>query len=391
MNKNFINFIFTLIYQHKSKHIAVFIISFSVLFLLISTMFVSSSLKNQLMSFTHSQPDFVVQQIKAGKRADIPTSWINEIKQIKGISLAQGRVYGQYYHLASDYSFVIVGIDVFDDFATNELKTIFDDIDISEFINGNYMIIGSGVKEFFDANHYQKYYNFLTPDLEIKKVDILKTLDAKSSVVANDMIIMDITLARQILGIENDYVTDILLNVPNDTEWQNIKVELIDLHHNIKIITKEDLEKSYTHLYNYTSGFFLILFMILLLTFCLILYQRYSMINSNDKKEIAILRSVGWSIKDVVILKVSESTVIGIFAFLFAFIASYIYVFFANAPILREFFLGSHNIKHTVSFVPFIDFGLIVSLFLFFISFFVASILIPSWKIAVSDIDGSLR
>lgn len=391
MNKNFINFILLLIYQHKSKHIAIFIISSFISFLLISTIFISSSIKHQLLSFSDAQSDFVLWQIKSGKKELIPHSWIDDYRDIKGVSLIQGRVYGKYYHLASDYSFIIIGIDIFDDFATKQIENTFKNIDISEFISKDYMLIGSGVNDFFQTNHYKQYYNFLTPELDIKRVDIFDVLPQNSGIISNDVVIMDINLARQILGIPNDMYTDLTLNVPNDTSWQNIKVDLIDKHHNIKIVTKDDLQKEYLNLYNYKSGFFLMLFIILLLTFCLILYQRYSMINSSDKIEIAILRSTGWSIKDVVLLKVSESGIIGLFSFLVALILAYVFVFFIQAPFLKEFFLGSHNITHSVEFVPFIEVSSVISIFLFFISFFIASVLVPSWKIAASDIDKALR
>ena len=42
-------------------------------------------------------------------------------------------------------------------------------------------------------------------------------------------------------------------------------------------------------------------------TFILVLYQRYSMISSNDKREIGILKAVGWSIKDIIKLKIIEN------------------------------------------------------------------------------------
>ncbi|WP_200415426.1 FtsX-like permease family protein [Arcobacter sp. FWKO B] len=391
MSKSFFNFLFILIYQHRSKHIAIFIISFMIVFLLSSVMFISSSIKHQLFVFSNAQPDFVVQKLQSGQRTDIPNQWINDFQDIRGISHIQSRVYGRYYHLGSEYYFTIVGVDVFDEFTTNEIQNIFDGIDIEKFISGDYMLIGAGVKEFFDKNYYSEYYNFLTPQLEIKKVDIFDILPEKSGLISNDMIIMDINLARDILGVEYDNSTDIILNIPNDTEWQNIKMKLLDKHHNIQIITKEDLQKSYINLYNYKSGFFLILFIILLLTFCLVLYQRYSMINSSDKKEIAILRFCGWSIKSVVMLKVFESSVVGILSFLSALSIAYCYVFIFGAPILRDIFLGSQNISNNISFVPFVEFSLILSIFLFFITFFIASVLIPSWKIATKDIDGSLR
>lgn len=391
INKTFLSFLFLLVYQHRIKHIAIFIISTILIITLVSVMFISTSIKHQLLGFVDSQSDFVVQKVRAGNRDDIPNEWIDDFRKIRGISHIQPRIYGEYYHLASDYKFTIIGIDLFEEYTSSQIKKVFDDIDIEKFMSDDYMIIGSGVKNFFDKNYYKEYYNFLTPELDIQRVMIFDTMPKNSDIISNDLILMDIDLAKKILGIDKDKSTDIVLNVPNDTEWINLKVELIDKHHNIKIITKEDLQKSYMNLYNYKSGFFLIVFMILLLTFCLILYQRYSMINSSDKKEIAIFRATGWSIKAIIVLKVFESAIVGIFSFLIGVIIAYIFVFVLDAPLLADIFLGSHNIGHNVSFAPYIEFSMLFSLFMFFMIFFIASVLIPAWKIATSDIDGSLR
>jgi ABC-type antimicrobial peptide transport system permease subunit len=123
----------------------------------------------------------------------------------------------------------------------------------------------------------------------------------------------------------------------------------------------------------------------------LILYQRYSMINSSDKKEIAILRSVGWSIKDVLKLKVSETLIVGLFAFVLGILSAYVYVFILNAPLLRNIFLGFNNLENSATFTPVFDFGLLSSLFLFFIVPFAASVLIPVWKIAITDPNEAMK
>lgn len=391
INKTFFNFLFLLVYQHRTKHIAIFFIATLLITLLVSVMFISTSLKHQLLSFVDTQSDFVVQKIRAGDRDDIPNSWIDDFRDIRGISHIAPRVYGEYAHPGSDKRFTIVGVDLFDKYTSSKIEKVFDSIDMGKFISEDFMIIGSGVNKFLTQNYYNEYYNFITPQLQTIQVKIFDTMPKNSDIISNDLILMEIDLARKILGIEKEKSTDIILDVPNDTEWINLKTELLKKHHDLKIITKEDLEKSYTNLYNYTSGFFLILFIIVLFSFCLILYQRYSMINSSDKKEIAILRATGWSIKAIILLKVFESSTVAIFSFLLGVIMAYLFVFIFDAPLLADIFLGSHNLQHSISFAPYIEFSMLLSLFLFFMIFFIASVLIPAWKIATRDIEESLR
>ena len=109
---------------------------------------------------------------------------------------------------------------------------------------------------------------------------------------------------------------------------------------------KENLKKEYENMFNYKGGIFLVLFIVVIFTFVLILYQRYSMISSNDKKEIGILKAVGWSIKDIIKLKIFENFIIGFMAFIIGIIISYIFVFILNAPILKNIFIGFSNIQN---------------------------------------------
>jgi ABC-type lipoprotein release transport system permease subunit len=225
----------------------------------------------------------------------------------------------------------------------------------------------------------------------MKKITIYDSFDHDTNLISNDIIITSIELAREILGYDEESATDIALNVPNDAERDNVKFKLLSSNFDTKVISKDEIATGYENFYNYKSGIFLLLFVIVFLTFMLILYQRYSMINSSDKKEIAILRSVGWSIKDVLKLKVSETLIVGLFAFVLGVLLAFVYVFLFNAPLLVKIFLGFNNLEQSVSFTPAFDFGLISSLFLFFIVPFVASVLIPVWKIAIIDPNEAMK
>ena len=63
------------------------------------------------------------------------------------------------------------------------------------------------------------------------------------------------------------------------------------------------------------------------------------MISSSDKKEIGILKAVGWSIKDIIKLKIIENFIVGFMAFIIGVIIAYIFVFILNAPILKNILL----------------------------------------------------
>ena len=387
----FLNFLFLLIYKHKSKHIAISLISILIVFLISSVLFISSSIQKEVFQTLDAQSDFVVQKINSGKIVNTPNSWIDDFRDINGIENIQQRVYGQYFFEPSNKYFTIVGVDLFEESTNKNISELLKILNISQFLDKDSMIIGNGVEKVFKEFHYFDDYSFRLHNREEKKVSIFKSLPVDANIIANDIIIMDISLAKEILNIHEDESSDIVLNVPNELEQSNIKIELILKHLDIRVIQKDDIRKAYENLYNYKGGIFLILFIIVMITFVLILFQRYTMISSSDKKEIGILRAVGWSIKDVIKLKISETFIIAFISFLIGVIIAYIYVYFLNAPILSNIFLGFGNLENPVSYSANIDFSTITTLFLFFIIPFISAVLIPTWKIAVIEPSESMK
>ncbi len=63
------------------------------------------------------------------------------------------------------------------------------------------MLVGEGVKAYLEAHFYNDAYNFLTPKGEFEKVNIFKTLPSQANLIANDMMVMPIDLARKILRL----------------------------------------------------------------------------------------------------------------------------------------------------------------------------------------------
>lgn len=390
-NSVFFNFLFLLLSKHKSKHIAIFIISILIVFLISSVLFISNSLKKEIFSTLDNQSDFIIQKTNNGKIFDTPISWVEDFSSINGVKNVQQRVYGLYYFMPENIYFTIVGVDLFEENINKNIKELLSVLNISDFLQNDSMIIGNGIKKIFDKYHYFDSYDFKLLPKQSLHVKIFKDLPQEANLVANDLIIMDINLAKKILNINEENSTDIVLNVPNDLEKQNIKEQLILKHSNIRILQKESLKKEYENMFNYKGGIFLVLFIVVIFTFILILYQRYSMISSSDKKEIGILKAVGWSIKDIIKLKIIENFIVGFMAFIIGVIIAYIFVFILNAPILKNIFIGFSNVQNDFILNANIEFTTIVTLFLFFIIPFLSAVLIPVWKIAVIDANESMK
>lgn len=326
-NSVFFNFIFLLLVKHKSKHFAIFLISIFIVFLTSSILFIKNSLQKEISQALENQSDFIIQKTIANKIKDIDTSLIDKFYEINGVSKVTQRVYGQYYFMPENVYFTIIGIDFFEETTNQDLKELLNFLNISKFLEKDSMIIGNGVKKVLDKYAYFDSYDFKLENENSKNIKIFKDLPKEANLIANDLIIMDINIAKKILDIKPDFATDIVLDVPNPLERQNVKEQILLKESNIRILQKDELKKEYENMFNYKGGIFLILFIVVIFTFILVLYQRYSMISSNDKREIGILKAVGWSIKDIIKLKIIENFIVAFMAFIIGVIFAYIFVF----------------------------------------------------------------
>ena len=386
-----IDLLFLLISSHKKRNVGIFTIATLLVALLASVLFISSSIQQALLQTLDTQADFTIQKYEAGKLCNTPNAWIDEYLAFDGVTNVQGRVYGIHYYEPKETYFTIVGIDMYEKQIVQNLQKLMDGLDIAKFLSRKSMIIGEGVKKFFDDYAYYEYYIFRPPDRSKEKVYIYDTIPQESALMSNDIILMEISQARKILGMKKDQFTDIVLTVKNKEEIQKVEEKLILSHFNTRIIKKSDIEKFYTKLFNYKGGFFLSLFIITLFTFGIILYQRYSILIKMETKEIALLRLMGWRVKEIITLKIAENFLLVASSYMLGILFAYIFVFILDAPLLSNIFLGFHNLENAVSFLFYPSFETLGLLFIIFVIPFILATLIPLYKLSISDISELIR
>lgn len=387
-----LNFLLILLSSNKKQYFVVFFISLFLIFLLASVLFISNSIQNAVNNSLEAQADFTITRYKAATPLETPLKWADEFLEIQGVSSVIPRVYGTHYYESKEQHFMIVGIDVFDKQVSKSIEKLVEKIDINKFLERKNMIIGAGVRDFLNSYAYYDYYIFRPPDKSKEKVYIYQDFVDESAIVTNDMILMQKELAKKILGLKENEVTDILVNVANKEELNTVYVKLIISHFDMQIIKKEDILKYYKNLLNYKAGVFLVLYIIALILFLLIIYQRYSILKNSDIKEIAILRSLGWQISEIINFKLLESAIVIITAYLLGVIFAFIYVFYFGAPLLKQIFLSYANLSNSaIKFAPHIDYTTLSLLFLCFVIPFLLAILIPLWRLSTVEPSEVLR
>ncbi|MDD2384381.1 MAG: FtsX-like permease family protein [Sulfurospirillaceae bacterium] len=377
--------------RRGGKHFFIGFIFTFLIFLLSSTLFISDAIKLELGSALHALPEITLQRFVAGKQSDVPIQRVDALLDIEGVKSAIPRVWGYYYFKPAGVNFSVIGMDAFSRQYTQTLQTIVDGIDMKALEKENGMIVGEGVKKILGANYYQDFFNFVTSDGQWKKVFIAGTFNASISLEANDMILLPKKIAYEIFGMDTTRATDIVVSVSNPKEISMVVNKINLLYPDMRTITKDDIRVSYQNIFDYKSGFFLSLFMVCAFTFFIIVYDKLSGLSSEEKKEIGILKAVGWSMDDIIKEKFYESFILSLGAFMLGICFSLFFVYGLQAPLLRDIFMGYSNLKPSFN-LPFsVDGGMLCLLFLLSVPIYIGATLIPTWRASILDADEVMR
>jgi len=355
------------------------------IFIVASVVFMTKSIESQVDAVLDNMADFTIEKMRGGKVVDMPSEWIDEFLALDGVAKAQGRIYGRYYYEQKEQYFMVYGIDFFDPQISKTFQKMFDSIDVDRFLKRDNMIIGQGVKKFLDKREYLKYYIFRPPNRSKKRLYIYDVLKPSKGFVGDDVVLMSMQNARDILGVKDGYVSDVVLEIPNKKEWQTIYNKIITSHFDLRVITKDDMVKYYRDIFNFRGGFFISLYIFVILTFLLIVYQRYSIITTSDAKEIKILRAMGWSAEEIIRLKLFENFIVVFFAYIFGVMFAMLYVFMFDAPFFREILFLKGYLDIGKIFYPSVNISSFVLIFTAFVVPFLLSILIPIWRLVSDD------
>jgi len=363
----------------------------SLIFLLSSILFISNSIKTELGFTLKSLPEITVQKLQAGRHTNIEINRIDKLLEFHGVESAIPRTWGYYYFEKAGVNFSVVGIDSFDKQYKKSFESFVDDVDFDELSKNSSMIVGVDVKKVLNENYYKDYFNFVKPDGELQKVSIASTFKSSTSLESNDIILMPKDMVLDIFGMNENESTDIVLSVANPEEIPTIIKKIRNLYPDTRVITQNDLRVSYQNIFDYKSGMFLALFVISAFTFFMIVYDKASGLSSEEKKEIGILKAIGWKIDDILKEKFYEAFIISFLAFLSAIILALFFVYTLEAPLIKDIFIGYSRLKPAFD-LPFVfDFQTVFLLFFLTIPLYLAAIIIPSWRVASMDADEVMR
>jgi len=387
-NLYLLEFAINALLRQKSKNFFIVIVFTFLTFLLTSVFYITNSIKYELDTTVDTLPQLIVQNMKAGRHYDIDIDTVDEILTIEGVEDAIPRVWGYYYFKKADVYFTLIGVEEFENQYTKTLSNVVKEID---FENSSYMLMGKGVKKVMHENYYKDYFNFIKPNGTLKKIFLGKSFDTQTELESNDIIVMTNSDIREIFDIEENLATDIVVKVSNPNEIDTIARKIQLLYPTARVVTNKDIKISYQNIFNYKSGIFLTLFIISLFTFFIIIYDKANGLSSEEKKEIGILKALGWQIDDILKEKFYEASIISLFSYTVGVTMALFFVYILQAPLLRDIFIGYSALKPSFVLPFIIDIQTLFLIFFLTIPIYISATIIPSWRVATLEADEVIR
>ena len=373
--------------REKYKNIFVFIVMSLLVALLASTFFLSNAMKAEYNALVDTYPDIILQNQKAGVDTTVDSAIADRVLLLDGVKSSEARLYGSYDFSRAKKKFTIVGVDMFAPSLFGFVKPLMSKYSLDD---GD-MLVSRDAQKLLAKNYYKKYFNFVKSDGSLKKMQIKGVFGEGKKLPYKNILLMLKSDLREIFNYRENEARDIAIDVANAELVPSIAVKISQLYPTMKVILKEDLRVKYENLYNLRSGFFLTIFVISLFTFFIIIYDKLSGLNSEKRREIGVLKAIGWRVGDVLNAKLYEGAILSLSAYLTGVVVAFVYVYLLDAPLLKNIFLNNYNLLQDYTIHFSVDYETLALLFFLSVPIYISATVIPSWKIATLDADEVMR
>lgn len=399
-----IDFTISSLLRRKVKNFGLLALYTLIVFILASTMFFTYSIKKEASLILRGTPEIIVQKIVAGWHGLFPVSYIETIKKIRGVAAVESRLWGYYYDglVSANYTLLVPpGNGSPEDHSQTSAKTTVvgsESADNSKSLfelNGavlepGTLIIGNGIARLRDIGK-DDYMPFRAFDGSILNFRIAGTLSSQSELVSSDLMLITGEDFRKLFGIDNSYVTDVTVAVSNPSEVEMVASKIRKQMPEARPISRVEILRTYDSIFNWRGGMMIVIFSAAVLAFVIFAWDKASGLSAGERREIGILKAVGWETSDVIQMKFWEGAVVSLTAFFTGVILAYVHVFFTGSIVFEPALKGWSSLYPNFELTPFVNLEQLTTLFFLTVVPYTVATIVPIWRAATIDPDSAMR
>ena len=361
--------------RHRAKNIGLLLVHALLVFSLASVMLLAGALREEARASLATAPDVVAQRLQMGRHALSHGADVERLRGLRGVQSTEGRLWGYWYDTSTA--------------ATYTLQVAPESAAALRVVDGQ-AVIGEGVARLRRVGPGQHLY-LVAPAGEFLNLQVQQVLPADTAAVSTDVVLLSEGDFRRFFRLAPDEFTDIALRVRNPKEVAKVaeKVGLALREH--RVITRSDLRRTYEALFNWREGLLLALLAASVLAFGILAFDKASGLSAQERREIGVLKALGWDTADIIHMKLWEAAVIAGGAFALGVLGAYAHVFLAGAPLLTPVLRGWSVLFPQAPLSPTFDGLQWATLALMSVMPLLVAIVVPIWRTASADPDGVMR
>ncbi len=360
--------------------------------LLAAVLFLSDALRTEAERASLATPDLVVQELVGGRPGLVSAADADRIRGLPSAGKITPRVWGYVFLPAIQGNATVVGVA--------EDAPPLGEIPQGALASGralgppsaspHEMLMGAGLAhelglEVGDA--------LALPAPQVRPLTLVGTFSSSLDLFTADVVLCREADARALLGIPDGQATDLAVQVLNPAEahvlGRTIAARLAAS--SPRIVERSLLGRVYALSYGRRSGLILAAAVPALFALLVLAWDRASGLAADERREIAILKAVGWSTGDVLWSKMYEALLVASVGTAVGLALAYAWVFLLGAPGLRAALVGWSTVYPTHPLTPAVDVTQLVAVSLAVVGPFVGLSIVPAWRAATIDPAHAMR
>jgi len=347
-----------------------------------SVLFLTQSIRREAAQLFIGAPELTVQRMVGGRHVPIEISAGETIAGFPSVIGVEPRFWGYTYEAVTESTITIMGVGpgmAAIDLVEGRLPT-----------HPTECAVGAGVAAMWGSSVGGE---IILIDAATTGVlyEVVGTFTSESDILTNDLVVMTADEAAIFLGLPEGSATDLAVKVANENEIDTIATKIKRAFPDSRPITRSEVLRTYDAVFHWRSGMMLAVFSGGLIAFVILAWDKATGLSAEERREIGILKAVGWDTSDVLELKMWEGTVISLTSLLLGLIAAVIHVFVLGAPLLVPMLRGWSVLFPQLHPTPHIDPYMLFAIGFLTVVPYVAATVAPSWKAAVTDPDSVVR
>ncbi len=357
--------------RRRGRNLGLFLAYTLLVFLLASVVLYGDALRREARLLLADAPELVVQRLTAGRHDLLPQDWLEKVRSLRGVQSVEGRLWGYHYDPAAQANYTLL--------VPNDAPPAPGQVELGAALA---RVSGLAVGDVlslhgFDGNPYA--------------FNIVRVFAAESELVSADLMRVNAADFRAFFGIEPGRYTDLALRVANPREVRKVAEKVLNRLPGARAIAREEMQRTYAAAFNWRQGVLLTFLSTVLLAFALLAWDKASGLSAEERREIGILKALGWDTGDVLRMKLWEGALVSLCAFLAGYVLAWLHVFYADAPLFTAVLKGWSVLYPRFALAPQIDVAQIATLFFLTVLPYVAATVAPVWRAATLDPDAVMR